>query len=110
MSDPTASRPDDVLGADAVRRVAHLSRLSLDDSALERYATQLGAILGHVRQLQDLDLDDVEPLTHPLDATNRLDADAARPPLDREALLKMAPDAAAPFIRVPKIIGNDGGA
>lgn len=98
------------LDASTVRRVAHLSRLALTDDQIEAYRAQLADVLGHVERLRSLALEGVEPLTHPLDATNRMDADEVRPGLPNEALMSIAPDTAPPFIRVPKVLGGGAGA
>jgi aspartyl-tRNA(Asn)/glutamyl-tRNA(Gln) amidotransferase subunit C len=90
--------------------VAHLSRLALSDDRVEEYRAQLGAVLGHIERLRSLELEGVEPLTHPLDATNRMDEDTPRDPLGNEVLMGMAPDAAPPFIKVPKVLGAGDGA
>lgn len=107
-----AHDPDDPnapLSLDSVRRVARLSRLALTDEQLEAYRPQLAAILGHMGRLASLDLADVEPLTHPLETTNRLDEDVPRPGLATDALMAIAPDAEPPFIKVPKVLGGGGG-
>lgn len=107
MSEGTSSN---ALTHDAVRRVATLSRLALDDTTIGAYAEQLSATLGYIERLRELDLEGVEPLTNPMDATNRLGADEPGETLDTEALMKMAPAKAPPFVRVPKVLGEGGGA
>ncbi|TVQ33365.1 MAG: Asp-tRNA(Asn)/Glu-tRNA(Gln) amidotransferase subunit GatC [Phycisphaeraceae bacterium] len=98
------------LSEDVVRRVAHLSRLALDDASIERHRGQLVSILGYIDRLRELDTENVDPMAHPLDVVNRLDADEPRACLSNEALMKMAPQAAAPFVRVPKVLGGGEGA
>ena len=106
--DPTGPTPTDPEQApitpDETRRVAELARLALSDDQLAALGDDLAGILRHVRALDALDLEGVEPLTHPLDVTNRLDDDEARPPLDRRTALDLAPDAEGPYIRVPKVL------
>jgi aspartyl-tRNA(Asn)/glutamyl-tRNA(Gln) amidotransferase subunit C len=92
------------------RRVAHLARLALTDAELEQHRSALSAVLGYVETLRELDLDGVEPLAHPSDSTNRLDADDPRPGLPSDGLMKMAPASAPPFVVVPKVIDADSGA
>lgn len=97
------------LTLDAVRRVARLSRLALSDEQLEAYRPQLDAILAHMTRLGSLDLGSVEPLTHPLEARNRMDEDVPRPGLPNEAFMAMAPETAPPFLKVPKVLGGGSG-
>lgn len=98
------------LSPDIVRRVARLSRLAVPEDKIEIYRGQLSAILGHVERLRELDLTGVEPLTNAADAVNRLDADEPGPTLPNSALMEMAPEPAPPFIAVPKVLDEGGGA
>lgn len=93
-----------------VRKVARLSRLELDDAAIARSGEQLRAVLGYIDRLRELKLDDVEPMAHPLDLSNRFDEDVPRAGLPTEALMKMAPEMSGPFVKVPKVLGEEGGA
>lgn len=101
-----SSTPPATLSAAEVRKVAGLARLALDDRQVEQYRTQLSAVLGYVQRLQSLDLSAVEPLSHPGEQTNRLRDDRPGPTLSTDALMRMAPDALPPFIKVPKVIGE----
>ena len=56
-------------------------------------ASQLGAILEAVGKVSELDLTDVEPMTHPLDLVNEWAEDEPRPSLTQEEALANAPDA-----------------
>ena len=96
----------DPLSTDDVRRVAKLARLAITDDQAAQYRDQLAAILNHAASLESLDLDDVEPLTHPHNLMNRTDEDTPGPTLPNQALMSLAPDADPPFIKVPKVLGG----
>ena len=64
-----------MLSEEAVRKVARLSRLAIDESQIPRYADQLSSILQHIERIQELDVEGVEPMAHPLPLNNRLDDD-----------------------------------
>lgn len=98
------------LTAEETRKVARLARLALSDEQIETYRGQLGAILTYVERLRAEKLDGVEPMAHAGDVMNRMDEDVPREPMDAAALMKMAPEKEPPFIRVPKVIGESGGA
>jgi aspartyl-tRNA(Asn)/glutamyl-tRNA(Gln) amidotransferase subunit C len=102
--------PEPRLTADEVRKVAKLARLALSDDQIELYRSQLSAILSYVERLRQVDLTGVEPFAHPSEATNRLDEDIPGKTLPTETLMKMAPSTLAPFIKVPKVIDEGGGA
>lgn len=89
-----------------LRRVARLARLAPSDAALEAFRPQLAAILGHMRSLSELDLSSVEPMSHPSAEESRWDDDLPRDPLPTAAMMKLAPDAEPPFLKVPKVIGE----
>ncbi|MET0275497.1 MAG: Asp-tRNA(Asn)/Glu-tRNA(Gln) amidotransferase subunit GatC [Acidimicrobiia bacterium] len=87
-----------------VEHVAQLARLALDDQEVEALTQELGVILDHAAQVSALDTHDVPPTAHPLPLVNVLRADVARPSLDRDDVLAMAPDAEDGRFRVPRIL------
>src|SRR5689334_21790732 len=93
-----------------IRKVARLARLAVTDDQVERLGRDLAAILGYVERLREIDLAGVEPLAHIGDAVNRLDHDTPGPTLPTQALMNMAPDPMPPFIQVPKVLDEGGGA
>lgn len=100
----------EALSLDDVRRVAQLSRLALSEAQLEEARGQMGAVLRHMDSLRRLDLTNVEPMVYPSDIRNRMDDDVERAGLPTAVLMKLAPDAAPPFVKVPKVLGGGGGA
>ena len=106
----TLVRMADRLTLDEVRRVALLARLSLSDEELELYRTQLASILDHIARLEHVDVEDVEPLAHPHDLTNRLEADEVAPSMPRDRVLEIAPAVEESFLAVPKVLDHGGGA
>lgn len=93
-----------------MRKVALLSRLAISDEEVRTHTKRMAAVLEYVERLRELDLTDVEPLSNPMDATNRMDDDTPREGLPIEALTKMAPASHPPFVKVPKVLGDGGGA
>jgi aspartyl-tRNA(Asn)/glutamyl-tRNA(Gln) amidotransferase subunit C len=87
-----------------VEHVARLARLALDEAEVERFTRELDGILEHARDVARLDTRDVPPTAHPLPLVNVLRRDAARPGLDRDEVLAMAPDAEDGRFRVPRIL------
>lgn len=103
---------DQPLSPDQVRKVAQLARLALSDEQVELYRHQLGGVLAYMHRLSGLDLSGIEPMASPLDLTNRLADDQPGTTLTNDQLMAIAPGnaAAPPFIAVPKVIGEAGGA
>ena len=108
MSDAKTA-PEPISEAD-VRRVARLARLDLTDAEIADQTVRLAAVLGYIDRLRALDLAGVEPLSNPLDATDRACADQPGPCLETDALMKRAPETFPPFVKVPKVLGDRGSA
>ena len=85
--------------------VAALARLEIPESDVDGVQDQLGAILEAVGKVSELDLSDVEPMTHPLDLANEWAEDEPRPSLPREEALANAPDPSDGAFRVPAVGG-----
>jgi aspartyl-tRNA(Asn)/glutamyl-tRNA(Gln) amidotransferase subunit C len=90
-----------------VIHVARLARLALTDAEIERVTIQLGDMLDHFADIDELDLADVEPMTQPYPLTNVMRDDVVADGLDREEVIAAAPDAYEGRFRVPPIIGLD---
>lgn len=111
MAKATPDSPaTDALSLGAVRHVAKLARLRLEDSEAERYRGQLAAILGHLSQLNAAEVADVEPMAHPLPLTNRLEDDVPSQAMPLADLLRNAPAVEGSYLAVPKVLGDGGGA
>ena len=86
---------------DEVLHVARLARLALTDDEVERLGRELNAILEAVGKVSELDLDEVEPTSHPLALVNVWAEDEPRPSLPLEEALANAPERVGDFFRVP---------
>ncbi len=94
------------LTRDEVAHVAHLARLHLSEDELERFTAQLGQVLEHAADMNELDLEGVVPTAHPFGLINIVRADEVRDSLDRDEVLAMAPDAEDGRFAVPRIMGE----
>lgn len=92
------------LGPDDVRRVAQLARIRLEQAEAGPMLAELNAILGLIEQMQAVDTEGVEPMSHPRDVAQRLRPDEVTEPNRREALLALAPRAERGLYLVPKVI------
>jgi aspartyl-tRNA(Asn)/glutamyl-tRNA(Gln) amidotransferase subunit C len=90
---------------DDVLHVAELARLEIPEDEVDAVRDQLGAILEAVGKVSELELADVEPMTHPLDLVNEWAEDEPRPSLTQEEALANAPDPAEGSFRVPAVAG-----
>jgi aspartyl-tRNA(Asn)/glutamyl-tRNA(Gln) amidotransferase subunit C len=92
------------LDKQAVLAIAHLARLEIDDSEVQKYSTELSNILGLVEQMEACDTHGIEPMTHPFDATLRLRDDVVSETSQREKFLALAPSSEDGLYLVPKVI------
>jgi aspartyl-tRNA(Asn)/glutamyl-tRNA(Gln) amidotransferase subunit C len=87
-----------------VEKIAHLARLGLNDGELPRITDALNSILGLVDQMQAVDTTGIEPLAHPLEASQRLRPDQVTESNQREAYQAIAPSTESGLYLVPKVI------
>src|SRR3954453_1268744 len=88
-----------------VAHLARFARLALDDSELDRLASQLDVILGAVVKIGEVsDAEGVTPMTHAVPLENVMRPDEVRPALPREDVLAGAPLAEDGRFRVPRIL------
>jgi aspartyl-tRNA(Asn)/glutamyl-tRNA(Gln) amidotransferase subunit C len=87
-----------------VEKIAHLARLGLTEAEIPHTTATLNNILGLVDAMQAVDTQGVEPLAHPLEATQRLRADQVTETNQRDAYQNIAPAVAEGLYLVPKVI------
>ncbi len=91
---------------ETVSHVAKLARLELDPQEEERLTQELGAILGYVEKLAEVDVTGVEPTAQAIPVANVLRADVLHECLTRDEVLQNAPAPEQGMFRVPRIIGE----
>ncbi len=87
-----------------VEYIASLSKLKFEENELENFTHQLNDILAYVEKLNELDTENVEPLSHPVENNNVFREDELKPSITTEEALKNAPNKTEEFFRVPKVI------
>lgn len=95
------------ISRDDVARLAKLARLALTDGELDHFAGQLDAILGHVSQVQSVDVSGVKATDNPLKDVNVTRPDAVHLGLTQEQALAEAPSAVDGRFAVPQILGEE---
>lgn len=89
---------------DEARKVAHLARIAVDEAQLPALARELSGILHFMEQLNEVDVEGVEPMTGvtPMRLKRREDVVTAGGMQAR--ILSNAPDAREGFFAVPKVV------
>ncbi len=87
-----------------ILHIAELAHLKLRDDEIEKMHQDLNQILEYVDKLNEINTEEIEPLTHPLPVINVLREDKLQVSIEREEALRNAPDATEEFFKVPKVI------
>jgi aspartyl-tRNA(Asn)/glutamyl-tRNA(Gln) amidotransferase subunit C len=90
--------------ADTVRRIAHLARIAVAEDEVEPLQGELNAILAFVEQLQEVDVEGVEPMTSVTPMEMKKRADVVTDGGIRDDVLKNAPATENGFFLVPKVV------
>jgi aspartyl-tRNA(Asn)/glutamyl-tRNA(Gln) amidotransferase subunit C len=93
-----------------VREVAKLSRLDLNDEEISKLSGNLSDIVTYIEKLNELDVENVEPLAHCLPVHNVFRADIPKQPIGSEKVLENAPQKYEEYFKVPKILDDASGA
>lgn len=94
------------LSRDDVLKLAKLARLHLKEDEIDQFTEEISAILDYVKQLQDVDLDGIEPTYQVTGLKNVYREDE---PVEYEAkpdeLLKNVPQTEKGYIKVRRVLG-----
>lgn len=85
-------------------KVAKLARIKVEEDALPALVGEFSAILGFIEQLNEVDVEGVEPMTSvtPMRLPRR--DDVVTDGDQQDAVLKNAPDAREGFFAVPQVV------
>ena len=92
------------LDKDQVQQIAVLARLKLADDEFAETVDKLSRIVDFVDQLSQASTDDVVPMAHPLDVSQRLRPDQVTESDDRDHFQENAPSVENGLYLVPKVI------
>lgn len=89
---------------DTARKVAKLARIRVNEAQLPKLAQELSGMLGFMEQLNEVNVDGIEPMVSvtPMRLARR--ADVVTDGNIQAAVLKNAPDAREGFFAVPKVV------
>ena len=85
-------------------RVAKLARIKVEPEALPVLAAELYTILGFIEQLEEVDVEGVEPMTSVTPQRLKRRDDVVTDGDQQGAVLTNAPDAREGFFAVPKVV------
>jgi len=89
---------------ETLQKIAHLSRLELDENNTEKMLADMNGILAFVEKLNEVNTDGVEPLTTMSLEVNALREDEMVTHLPHDQALASAPQKDKDYFRVPKVM------
>ncbi|HTK79002.1 MAG TPA: Asp-tRNA(Asn)/Glu-tRNA(Gln) amidotransferase subunit GatC [Rhizomicrobium sp.] len=87
-----------------VRRIAKLARIALPEERVEPMMAELNGILGWVEQLQEVNVEDVEPMTSAVAPKLKMREDVVTAGGDAAAIVGNAAQTEDDFFVVPKVV------
>lgn len=87
-----------------VKRVAHLARIAVPEADLPKLQGELNAMLGFVEQLNEVDVEGVEPMTSVIPVAMKLRDDVVNDGEIADRIVANAPASEDNYFMVPKVI------
>ena len=90
--------------AATVRRIAHLSRIAVEDGEIEHLRGEINSILGFIEQLKEANVEGVEPMTSVTPMVMKKRTDVVTDGNIADDIVKNAPETQDHFFLVPKVV------
>ena len=87
-----------------IKHISKLSRISVDDAKADKLAGDLNSIFDFIEKLNELNTDNVEPLTSVAETTLKFRADEVKSENIRDKILKNSPEENEDFFVVPRVV------
>jgi aspartyl-tRNA(Asn)/glutamyl-tRNA(Gln) amidotransferase subunit C len=90
--------------ADTVRRIAHLARIGVKEREISHLQGELNAMLKFVEQLEEVNVEGVEPMTSVTPMVMKKRADVVNDGDIADDIIRNAPETQDHFFLVPKVV------
>ena len=87
-----------------IKHISKLSRISVDAEKAKKLVGDMNSIFDFIEKLNELDTNNVEPLTSVAETTLKLRVDEVKSGNIREQVLKNSPDENEDFFVVPRVV------
>lgn len=98
------STPDTGVTAETVKKIARLSRLHVEEDRLAHLADEMNGILAWIEQLQEVDVEGVEPMTSAVEMAAPMREDEITDGGVRDKVLANSPKTEAGYYVVPRSV------
>ena len=92
------------IDTETARKVAHLARIKVEEEDLPALASEFNAILGFIDELNEVDVDGVDPMVSVTPMRLKRRVDEVTDGDQQDKVLSNAPDAREGFFAVPKVV------
>ena len=92
------------IDTDTAAKVAKLARIKVEEDALPALANEFNTILGFIEQLNEVDVEGIEPMVSVTPMRLKRRADEVTDGDQQAKVLSNAPDAREGFFAVPKVV------
>ena len=92
------------IDTETARKVARLARIRVEEGRLPALAGEFDAILGFIEQLNEVDVEGLEPMTSVTPMRLKRRVDQVTDGNQQDKVLLNAPDAREGFFAVPKVV------
>ena len=87
-----------------IKHISKLSRISVDNEKAKKLVGDMNSIFDFIEKLNELDTNNVEPLTSVAETTLKLRVDEVKSGNIREQVLKNSPEENEDFFVVPRVV------
>jgi len=87
-----------------INHICDLSKLRIDENEISIFTKQISDILNMINELEQADTNNIKPMAHPMNMSQRLRKDKAILNNDRDLFQENAIDSEDGFYKVPKVI------
>ena len=87
-----------------IRRIAKLARIRIEDWQANQLEQELNGIIGWIEQLNEVDVEGIEPLTGGAQMAMKMREDIVTDGNIRDLVLANAPEREGEFYAVPKVV------
>ena len=95
------------ISEDTLKNISQLSKLNIADSMKEKISKELESILLMVDKMNEVDTEQIEPMSHPLNEAQNLREDIISKDIDRDEYIKNAPHSVDGYYLSPKVIEQE---
>jgi aspartyl-tRNA(Asn)/glutamyl-tRNA(Gln) amidotransferase subunit C len=92
------------LSTDDVKKVARLARLSMSEAEIQAAHAQMSNIFGLIEEMQAVNTDGIEPMSHSQELSQRLREDVVKETNQRDLFQSVAPQVERGLYLVPQVI------